>query len=515
MVSRSGAKWTSRTASTSGEEVEEEERPLLTRASDEHRNADGRRCRGSSSGLAVFNLTHAIMGSGILGLAYAMAQTGIVLFSLLLVLVASLAAYSIHLLLKLCQQSGVNSYEDLGTLALGRKGKIMAAGAIILQNIGAMSSYLFIIKSEMPKVIRGFLNYEPAANAWYMHGTYLLLLLALLVVLPLAFLPKIGFLGYVSCFSVFFMLFFTSCGKSHRNIPHSTSFPPSHPLSSSAAPIIPPPPTCLQVIIKKFSVPCPLPPTNVTLGYYTLYNSNSSNSSDACSPKLFTLSLQSAYAIPTMAFSFLCHTSVLPIYCELQRPSTGKMQKVANTSISLAFIIYYLSAIFGYLTFYSSVSPELLEMYGLLTRHDSLVMSVRLCILMSVLLTVPLIHFPARKAVLKLVADGRPFSWLHHTLATLALITLVLILAIFVPNIKEVFGFVGATTSTCLLFIFPALFYIIVSREPLLSPQKMGALSLLVFGVAVCLMSITLIILGWARQHPHTNTHSWLHRGLV
>lgn len=29
--------------------------------------------------------------------------------------------------------------------------------------------------------------------------------------------------------------------------------------------------------------------------------------------------LQSAYAIPTMAFSFLCHTAVLPIYCELDR----------------------------------------------------------------------------------------------------------------------------------------------------------------------------------------------------
>lgn len=29
--------------------------------------------------------------------------------------------------------------------------------------------------------------------------------------------------------------------------------------------------------------------------------------------------LQSAYAIPTMAFSFLCHTAILPIYCELDR----------------------------------------------------------------------------------------------------------------------------------------------------------------------------------------------------
>lgn len=120
-----------------------------------------------------------------------------------------------------------------------------------------------------------------------------------------------------------------------------------------------------------------------------------------------------------MAFSFLCHTSILPIYCELQRycgtlemcfylwglpielhshlrvlfccpesysrlsekswlawemlvspdmtgitgftnscwflcfsPSKKRMQNVTNTAIALSFLLYFVSALFGYLTFY-------------------------------------------------------------------------------------------------------------------------------------------------------------------
>lgn len=93
--------------------------------------------------------------------------------------------------------------------------------------------------------------------------------------------------------------------------------------------------------------------------------------------------LQSVYAIPTMAFSFLCHTAILPIYCELERselkpylfmislfvfvfcflthfqnplsslrPSKTRMQNVTNVSLGLSVLIYFISALFGYLTFY-------------------------------------------------------------------------------------------------------------------------------------------------------------------
>ncbi|XP_017319023.1 probable sodium-coupled neutral amino acid transporter 6 isoform X3 [Ictalurus punctatus] len=391
---------------------------------------------GSSFTFSVFNLMNAIMGSGILGLAYAMASTGIVGFSILLLLVSSLAACSIHLLLTLCDQTDVTSYEGLGERAFSKAGKVLVACTILIQNIGAMASYMFILKIELPPTISGFLGAEHS-GVWYENGVVLLILVTVCVVFPLALLPKIGFLGYSSSVSFFFMLFFA-------------------------------------VVISNSSV------------------------SD-CSARLFIFSSKSAYAVPTMAFSFLCHTAILPIYCELQRPTKRRMQNVANVSISLSFLVYLVSALFGYLTFYGQVDSELLRGYGVYLPRDVLVMSVRLAILLAVLLTVPLIHFPARKAVLTLFRGERPFSWLSHCVSTFVLLLIIELLAIYVPDIRNVFGVVGSTTSTCLLFVYPGLFYLRVSNDHIRSFTSIGAVALVIFGVFVGLLSLSVIIVSWAQ----------------
>ncbi|OPJ81345.1 hypothetical protein AV530_009814 [Patagioenas fasciata monilis] len=168
--------------------------------------------RGSSFGFSVFNLMNAIMGSGILGLSYAMANTGIMGFSILLLIVASLASYSVFLLLSMCTQTAVTSYEDLGLFAFGSTGKVLVATTIIIQNIGAMSSYLLIVKSELPGAVAGFLNGDESGS-WYLDGRLLLLLTSVCIVFPLALLPKIGFLGYTSSLSFFFMVYFALVGK--------------------------------------------------------------------------------------------------------------------------------------------------------------------------------------------------------------------------------------------------------------------------------------------------------------
>ncbi|XP_075874180.1 putative sodium-coupled neutral amino acid transporter 6 isoform X2 [Nelusetta ayraudi] len=418
------------------------------------------RARGASFASSVFNLMNAIMGSGILGLAYAMANTGIIAFCILLIIVASLAAYSIHLLLKLCDQTGINSYEDIGEKALQKPGKVIAGVAIIIQNIGAMSSYLFILKSELPAAIRTFLSPDSAGNAWYEDGRLLLILVTLCVVLPLAMLPKIGFLGYTSSLAFLFVLYFV-----------------------------------VVIVVKKWSIPCPLSRNVTTLsGAFQISNSTESE----CTPKLFVVSSKSAYAIPTMAFSFLCHTAVLPIYCELDRPSKGKMQNVTNVSICLSVLLYLVSSVFGYLTFYAHVESELLLGYDKYLPHDIVVMTVRLAILLSVLLTVPLIHFPARKATLLLLFGRRPFSWPIHIVATLTIVGVVLLMAIFVPDIRNVFGVVGSTTSSCLLFIFPGIFYLKISNSSRRSFDSIGAAFLVVFGVIMGIFSLSVIAITWS-----------------
>ncbi|XP_072485496.1 solute carrier family 38 member 6 isoform X3 [Notamacropus eugenii] len=337
---------------TEEEEEEEEEKeqeelsPLLRTGpqSDEF--------SGVSFSLSVFNLMNAVTGSSILGLAYIMANTGIIVFSMMLLIVALLASYSVHLLLTMCIQTAVTSYEDLGLFAFGSLGKVTVASTIIIQNIGAMSTYLLVIKSELPGAISQFLT-DDKSGSWYFDGRILLVIICVCIVFPLALFPKLGFLGYTSSLSFFFKAFFA-----------------------------------FVVIVKKWSIPCPL-----TLSHGGEFF-QISNITEGCKPKLFYFSKESAYAIPTMAFSFLCHTSVLPIYCELQRPSKRRMQNVTNTGIALSFLIYFMSALFGYLTFYDKVESEILQDYSKYLPHDVVVMTVKLCILFSVLLTVPLIHFP-------------------------------------------------------------------------------------------------------------------------
>ncbi|XP_078418391.1 putative sodium-coupled neutral amino acid transporter 6 isoform X3 [Cetorhinus maximus] len=378
----------------SSDSEQSEDLVLITRDATQHQESSR-----ASFASSVFNIMHAIMGSGILGLAYAMASTGIIVFSLLLLLVAFLAAYSVHLLLELCGQTERTSYEDLGFCAFKTTGKVMVAGAIFIQNIGE-------------------------------------------------------FLGYTSGLSIVFMVYFA-----------------------------------IVVIVKKWFIPCPL--FNGTMNYVQNFNS------DECKPKLLQISTKSAYAIPIMAFSFLCHTSVLPIYCELRRPSKSRMQKAVNIGITLSFSVYMLSALFGYLTFYGKVDSQLLHSYSQYLPRDTLIMSVRICILFSVLLTVPLIHFPARKAIMLLFFSNRPFKWSHHIAVTLAIQALIVLLAMYVPNIQNIFGVVGSTTSTALLFIYPGLFYLQISREPLKSLKKLQALGLLILGFLIGAISLPVIIITW------------------
>lgn len=248
--------------------------------------------------------------------------------------------------------------------------------------------------------------------------------------------------------------------------------------------------------------------------------------------------LQSAYAIPTMAFSFLCHTAILPIYCELDRwarpspsfafscsPAThspccsclsGRLKggcRMLPTSASASASCCTWSP-HCLATSPSTVSPRLwLQTPSAAAPPQSLVLlfffvcvspvqsscrvwaaawlqhifasgrpgddgSIRhpdfclahgapysfprkctdspesseqrqdlynhtvffpLCCLYVLDLTIP----QARKAVNLLLFGVRPFSWPIHIITTLSILGLVMLMAIFMPDIRNVFGVVG------------------------------------------------------------------------
>ncbi|XP_021165759.1 sodium-coupled neutral amino acid transporter 4 isoform X2 [Fundulus heteroclitus] len=463
----------------------------------------------ASFGMSVFNLSNAIMGSGILGLSYAMANTGIVLFTILLIGVAILSLYSVHLLLVTAKEGGSLIYETLGERAFGWPGKMAAFGSIIMQNIGAMSSYLFIVKYELPEVIRAFLRLEENSGEWYLNGNYLVVFVSIGIILPLSLLKNLGYLGYTSGFSLSCMVFFV-----------------------------------VVLIYKKTQLPCPLPffygpSSNLSMnasdlsGLNALHNNTShmdfsradvtpalSSSHDAhhttgvhfephpddeemCRPKYFIFNTQTAYTVPILAFAFVCHPEVLPIYSELKDRSRRKMQNVSNLSILAMLIMYMLSALFGYLIFYDNVEAELLHTFTKVYKFDTMLLLVRLAVLTAVTLTVPIVLFPIRSSITTLLFSGRDFSWTRHLLIAAFILAFNNMLVIFVPTIRDIFGFIGASAATMLIFILPAAFYLrLVKSLPFNSWQKIAALVFLLVGIFFMIGSLSLIALDWIHNPP-------------
>ncbi|XP_030049814.1 sodium-coupled neutral amino acid transporter 5 [Microcaecilia unicolor] len=423
----------------------------------------------TSFGMSIFNLSNAIMGSGILGLAFAMSNTGIVLFVILLVCIALLSAYSIHLLLKSAGVVGIRAYEQLGQRAFGPAGKIVAGIIISMHNVGAMSSYLFIVKYELPLVIQAFLGQTTNTGEWYTNGNILIVVVSVTVILPLALMKHLGYLGYTSGFSLTCMVFFL-----------------------------------ISVMYKKFHISCPLNETlyNEHQVYYNGQNNTfeEEEEEDVCTIKIFTINSQTAYTIPILAFAFVCHPEVLPIYTELRSATKKRMQNVGNISILAMFIMYLLTAIFGYLTFYGNVEAEMLHTYSKVDPLDKLILGVRVAVLVAVTLTVPVVLFPIRRAIQQMLFPGRDFHWIRHIVIAICLLFVVNLLVIFVPNIRDIFGAMGATTAPSLIFILPGIFYIRIvpnEKEPLRSRSKIQAACFMVLGFIFMVMSLSFIIMDW------------------
>ncbi|MEE6480764.1 hypothetical protein FKM82_012667 [Ascaphus truei] len=392
--------------------ADRESRRSLTNSHLEKRKCDDYSPGTTSIGMSVFNLSNAIMGSGILGLAFALANTGIILFVLLLISVTLLSVYSINLLLKCAMETECMVYEKLGEHVFGTPGKLLVFGSTSLQNIGAMLSYLFIVKNELPSVIIFLMGEEEDFTAWYVEGRILVIIVTILIIFPLCLLKNLGYLGYTSGFSLSCMFFFL-----------------------------------VVVIYKKFHIPCPLMEANVTSHAFPIQNGTID---EMCTAKYFTFNSKTVYALPTLAFAFVCHPSVLPIYCELRDRSQKKMQVVSHLSFFAMFVMYLLTAVFGYLTFYGNVHSELLHTYQ--NKNDALILTVRLAVIIAVILTVPVLFFTVRSSLFELARKTKYIFW-HHMVVTIILLALVNLLVIFIPSMKDIFGVVGKVSMLMLILL--------------------------------------------------------------
>lgn len=463
--------------------------------------------------LSICNVINAIVGSGILGLAYAMRRLGIVPFLAMILLVAGLAYYGVCLLLDLCCLTGVKSYERIAKRAYGRPGKFVCIVSIVLSTVGMMCSYLFVLKYELPSVIKMLAGLDSCQNFLYTNGDFLVILALITVILPLASLRNISFLGYTSGFAMCCMIF---CAfiiiSQHFQIPCplELSMPDSywHFMLEDTS-------ECHfwnegeyteeKYLMEKYSNQSQGNPVGLDKNASACHLAPSVEEfyrevpEQSCGVDFVSLSLHSAFAVPTMMFAFQCHACVLPIYND-SKQSKNVMKIAAFIAVCVVLFMYVTVSLFGYLTFKNATGPELFVMYAGFDPTSTLNLVARICVIFVAMFSTPIMHYPCRQAFIiglfgrERLPGANNFRWLVWLGSTLAILTFVLILVLFVPNISDVFGFTGATASTMLVMIMPAGFYYKLGPEKSNSAKKRLNLFIVIFGFIFVTISVGLLI---------------------
>ncbi|XP_043823561.1 sodium-coupled neutral amino acid transporter 1 [Dromiciops gliroides] len=416
----------------------------------------------ASVGMSIFNLANSILGSGILGLSFALANTGIMLFLFLFVSVTLLTGYSIHLMLVCSEATGCLNYEKIGKKIYGNKGKYTVFGTTFLQTLGGILSYLFIIKDELPCVIKVLIGKSEDYSTWLLDGRVLIILITIIIVFPLCLMKTLGILGYTSGLSLSCMLFFL-----------------------------------VVIIYEKFELSCPIleadktEPSNRTI-------------QEMCTPKYFVFNFKTVYGLPTIAFAYVCHQAVLPVYSDLKDRSLKRMKIVTYTSILFICIMYLITAFFGYLTFYGEVQSSLLHKYP---DNIVIILLVRLAVMLAVTLTIPVLFLTARESLAEILKKPK-FSFGERIVIAVIILGLTDLLVIFVPTMKDIFGVLGTTTANMLIFILPTtLFLKVTSQDSDKKIERFWAVLLFGLGIIFSTISIPLVIYDWATSSNKPETH--------
>ena len=438
---------------------------------------------------AVSNLMNAILGGAIVGLPFALANLGYFLYIVALLLVSCLALFSINLLLKACDLHKTSSYEKLASLAFGKPGLWYTCLIIYLHTMLAMCSFMFIVLYEAPTFIRGILGQESTCDnlsddgntIWYLRGDLLAVMVIWIIVMPLAVAKNIDFLGKSSAIGMLAMVVFSA-----------------------------------MIVVYKFIIECPVRGWDGAARFFENYNNtmNTDNCSleevfkdyeiefyeqsanQTCEASAAIINSNSIYAVPTMLFAFQCHASCLPVYAELRNGDRMKMLKVAIIAVSGVFSMYTTVAYFTYFTWYNLTLEEVLMMYSSLDASDPKILIARGCLLLCVIFSTPLLHFPCRKAQTKLFwADNVEFSWVRHLGLMLINLGLVSVVVCFAPGIQTLFGYGGAITANSLEIILPCLFYYRLGDDPKKSLLKIACLTIGILGIGLMIFNTILIAL--------------------
>jgi amino acid permease len=389
----------------------------------------------------LFNLINTTVGSGILALPFAFREAGLVLGPILLFIVSILSCYTLFILLSSAKETNCFTYKELAEKMFPWKitGYIFEI-VIFLFCFGALVGYCVILGQFLEIQMSRFLLYyfkgfETGWTVFLSNRALLTGIPMVFIIFPLCLLHKIHFLSYSSLLSILSALFvvFVILARS------------------------------IQVLIQG----------EIGNGPIKLVGSPTS---------IFV-------AFPILCYSMASHITLLPMYSNMKKYSINIMRGVCGISTIICFLLYLITGIFGYLQFRDITLDNILNNFH---TDDILATSAKVIISVVVVLSYPLLHFACRESLENVLFPDKPFSNIRWVAEAAIICALTFTIASLVPKLQIVFGVVGATTGTLVVYIFPALIYFRLAKSWL---YKTIALIVIVLSLIMgCISTVVLIL---------------------
>lgn len=171
---------------------------LLQEAEREREEGDGGDAEQKSTIFgATCNLINAIIGAAVVGMPYAMKQTGLGSGLIMIIVCAFLTEKSLRLLIETAKHVGVSSYELLLESCFGRIGFVFISLNMLIMSYGALVGYLLVIKDTLP-ILMGI---HPSNDTMRI---VIMTLASLTICLPLSSQRDVAHLAKTSKLSVLF-----------------------------------------------------------------------------------------------------------------------------------------------------------------------------------------------------------------------------------------------------------------------------------------------------------------------
>ena len=214
--------------------------------------------------------------------------------------------------------------------------------------------------------------------------------------------------------------------------------------------------------------------------------------------------------LPVFIFAFACQQNLFPVICETKsvekRSTTKYFDQIAACATGTGLLVFTLVMAFPYFTFGKTVTANFLENIALNEGSDNkFVIMAKLCAAVSVCLTLPLQVHPLRRSLRSLIFGAVQFESERQDTRVRYLLTgvpllLVLTAALLISKLGLVMSVAGLVGGNTVSFFVPSMLYVYEHRVRRKSLKYYGALLVLAVSISIYPICLTCIVVDAATK---------------